>query len=137
MKDSALGRVRRLRTEASPRVKKPGASRSQEMSKLSSTSAARTTSELVASLRDARDRLERTAASISARLRQDRHELDAKVGALERQPADAPSTARRRIERRILTLRDGYGERRERLERAYLVARGATRPQLALRRVRP
>jgi uncharacterized membrane protein len=87
--------------------------------------AARTSSELVRAVGEARENLQRAIADIRERLDEARAELEAQVNALEEQAADAGPDVRSRIERRIAALHTAFAGREQRLERAYRVTRAA------------
>ena len=77
---------------------------------------------------DARDKLQRSADKARQRLEETKHELDERLKTLEEEAATASPEVRHRIDERIAQLRQEFGEREEKLSRAWEIAQRAVSP---------
>jgi uncharacterized membrane protein len=75
-------------------------------------------------------RLQALAEKALGKLQERKAELNSKLEALEQQAAKATPSVRKRIDRRIAVLRRDFGERAEKLERAYELSTEALRPEV-------
>lgn len=78
-------------------------------------------------LQSTADKLRRRAEKAQKRLDQRKEEMDAKVQRLEEQASKAKPEVTSRIQQRIAALRQDYGERLEKLRRAYEITQEALR----------